>query len=314
MDRRAFLAALTPLVAGCFGGQRSQPAAAGTETATDTPEPTATETPTPTTTAEPEASTAAADLIAEVRSQLTEAVYLYAGGVSNDLLSVTADAETFRARDVLLRLSGIPRTLAEAEAEATTDDQRATVASLDGMHRYLTQATDAQSWLIDGHRALSEAYTHLDETDLGAAEEDVERVETAAEEVDEPTTTLREELDASNAAALDAVSENDYETKVSQLTDEATVLTSLADALSDLETGISLVNRARDEIDEGRTNRGADTADRAYNVLNDVEDSLDELLDDFPARAEAFENVADNLRYLAARNADDADAIYEEYA
>jgi len=320
MDRRAFLVALTPLVAGCFGGQRSQPTptATATETpeptATETPEPTATETPEPTATPEPEASEAAAERISEVRNQLTEAVYLYTGGVSNDLLSVTADAESFQARDVLLRLSGVPRTLAEAEAEATTDEQHATVEALDGMHRYLTQATDAQSWLIDGYRALTEAHTHLDDTDLDAAEDDVERVETAADEIGEPTTTLQEEMDVASASALDAVDEDEYEEKVSQLNAEADVLTSLGDNLTDLENGISLLTQARDEIDDDRTERAADTADRAYDVLSDVEDRLDELLDDFPARADAFEDVTDDLRYLAARNADDADAIYEDYS
>jgi len=318
MDRRAFLVALTPLVAGCFGGQRSQPTATETSTGTPeptaTPEPTPTETPEPTATPEPEASEAATELIDDARSQLTEAVYLYTGGVTDDLLSVTADAESFRARDVLLRLNGIPRTLAEAEAEATTDEQRATVESLDAMQRFLTQATDAQSWLIDGHRALTEAYGHMDNDDLDAASDDVERVETAAEEVGDPTTTIREEMDTADAAVLDAVGESEYERKVSQLNAEADVLGSLGDGVADLENGLSLLVRARDEIDEGRTDQAADTADRAYDVLSDVEDRFDELLDDFPAEAEAYEEVTDDLRYLADRNANDADAIYEDYS
>jgi len=318
MDRRAFLVALTPLVAGCFGGQRSQPTATETSTGTPeptaTPEPTPTETPEPTATPEPEASEAATELIDDARSQLTEAVYLYTGGVTDDLLSVTADAESFRARDVLLRLNGIPRTLAEAEAEATTDEQRATVESLDAMQRFLTQATDAQSWLIDGHRALTEAYGHMDNDDLDAASDDVERVETAAEEVGDPTTTIREEMDTADAAVLDAVGESEYERKVSQLNAEADVLGSLGDGVADLENGLSILVRARDEIDEGRTDQAADTADRAYDVLSDVEDRFDELLDDFPAEAEAYEEVTDDLRYLADRNANDADAIYEDYS
>jgi uncharacterized phage infection (PIP) family protein YhgE len=320
MDRRAFLVALTPLVAGCFGGQRSQPtpAAPATDTPestpTSTPEPTATATPEPTPTPEPEASEAAAELIGDARRQLTEAVYIYTGGVSDDLLSVTAEAESFRARDVLLRLNGIPRTLTEAEAEATTDEQHTTIASLDAMHRFLTQATDAQSWLIDGRRALAEAYTHMDDTDMDAAGDDIERVETAAEEVEAPMATLREALDATDPSAIDAIGESEYERKVSQLSDEADVLTSLGESVTDLENGLSLLIRARDEVDDDRTDRAADTAERAYDALNDVEDRLDDLLDDFPERAGAFENVADDLRYLASRNANDADAIYEEYS
>ncbi|MEF8856058.1 MAG: hypothetical protein V5A16_01415 [Haloplanus sp.] len=320
MDRRAFLAALTPLVAGCFGGQRSQPTATPTDTpeptATPTPEPTATPTPEPTATPtpEPEASEAAAQRISDARSRLTEAIYIYTGGVSDDLLSVRADAESFRARDVLLRLNGIQRALVEAETEATTDEQRATVESLDTMQRFLTQATDAQSWLIDGYRALTEAYTHMDDGDLDAAEDDIERVETAADEVSEPTTTLREEMNIESASVIDAVDESEYENKVSQLGNEADVLATLGASVADIENGISMVERARDEIDENRTDRAAETADRAYDVLSDVEDRLDDLLDDFPERADAFETVTEDLRYLASRNADDADAIYEDYS
>ena len=318
MDRRTFLVALTPFVAGCFGGQRSQstPEPTATDTAeptpTATPEPTAT--PTATATPEPEASTAAAERIGSVQDQLTEAVYVYTGGVSDDLLSVTANAESFRARDVLLRLDGVQRSLAEAEVEATTDDQRSTIESLDTMQRFLTQATDAQSWLSDGHDALSETYTHLDDADLDAAEDDIETATTAAEEVDGPTNTVREGMDAASAAALDVIDESEYEDKVAQLSDEAAVLSSLAGDADDIRNGIEMVERARDEVDDDRTDRAADTADRAYEVLSDVEDRLDELLDDFPGRADAFEDVADDMRYLAARSADDADTIYEQYA
>lgn len=318
MHRRTFLVALTPLVAGCFGGQRSQstPEPTATDapesTPTATPEPTAT--PTATATPEPEASEAAAQRIGDARNRLTEAVYIFTGGVSDDLLSVTADTESFRARDVLLRLDGIQASLTEAEAEATTDEQRATIESLDTLQRFLTLATDAQSWLIDGHDALTEAYTHMDDGDIDAAEDDVETVETAAEEVSEPTATVREEMDVASASAIDAIDESEYEGKVAQLSDEADVLSSLADDADDIRNGISMIERARDEIDDGRTDRAADTADRAYEVLNDVEDRIDEMLDDFPERADAFEDVADDMRYLASRHADDADAIYEEYA
>ncbi|WP_338741233.1 hypothetical protein [Haloplanus salilacus] len=318
MDRRTFLVALTPFVAGCFGGQRSQstpePTATDTAESTPTTTPDPTETPTATATPEPEASSVAAERIESVQEHLTEAVYVYTGGVSDDLLSVTAATESFRARDVLLRLDGVQRSLAEAEAEATTDDQRSTVESLDTMQRFLTQATDAQSWLIDGHDALSEAYTHLDDVDLDAAENDIETAETAAEEVDGPTRTVREEMDAASATALDVIGESEYEDKVSQLSDEAEVLSTLAGDADDIRNGIEMVERARDEIDDDRTDRAADTADRAYEVLSDVEDRLDELLDEFPERADAFEDVVDDMRYLASRSADDADTIYEQYA
>jgi uncharacterized phage infection (PIP) family protein YhgE len=315
MDRRAFLVALTPFVAGCFGGEPSGSDATATPTSTATPTetPAPTATPTATATPEPQASSEAAEQIDTAQDRLTEAVYIYTGGVTDDLLSVTADAETFRARDVLLRLDKVQRALAEAETTATTDDQRATVESLDTMQRFLTLATDAQSWLIDGHDALTEAYSHMDDDDLGDAEDDVERVKTAADQVSEPIEAIGAETEESPAAAVDAIDADEHGAKVTQLTDESEVLTTLADDADDIRNGVTLLSRARDEIDDDRTDRAADTADRAYDTLNDAEDRLDDLLDDFPERASAFETVAEDLRYLASRNADDADSIYEQY-
>jgi hypothetical protein len=315
MDRRAFLVALTPLVAGCFGGQRSQPTATSTETPeptpTETPEPTPTETPEPTPTPEPEASPEAAQHIDDAQDRLTESIYVYTGGVTDDLLSVTAETEEFRARDVLLRLDRVQRAIAAAEADATTDEQRATIASLDSMQRFLTLATDAQSWLIDGHDALTEAYTHLDERDLSDAEADIESVETAAEEVREPTTTIEEEMAPENAAVTDAVDADEYEAKVAQLNDETEILEALGDDAADIREGLTLIDEARDEADDGREEEAADTADRAYELLSDVEDRLDERVSDLPARAEAFEDVADDLLDLASSGATTAEVVYD---
>lgn len=319
MDRRAFLVALTPLVAGCFGGEPSDSDA--TATPTETPEPTATETPeptaTPTATAtpEPEASEAAAELISTAQGQFSEAVYVYTDGVTGDLMSVTAETESFRAREVLLQLDGIQRTLVEAEAEATTEEQRQTIEAIDTLQQFLTHATDAQSWLIEGHDALSEAYSHMDDGDLEDAEDDVERVGTAADQIADPIDAIGAETEGSSpAAAVEAIDEDEYSEKVAQLTDEAEILTTLADDAEDIRNGLTLLSRARDEIDDNRTDRAADTADRSYDVLNDAEDRLDELLDEFPERADAFETVVEDLRYLASRNADDADSIYEQYS
>jgi len=315
MDRRAFLVALTPLVAGCFGGQRSQPTATSTETPeptpTETPEPTPTETPEPTATPEPEASQEAAQHIDDAQDRLTESVYIYTGGVTDDLLSVNAETEEFRARDVLLRLDRVQRAIAAAEADATTGEQRATIGSLDTMQRFLTLATDAQSWLIDGHDALTEAYTHLDERDLADAEADIEAVETAAEEVSEPTATIEEEMSPESASVTDAVDADEYEAKVAQLDDESAVLEALGDDAADIREGFTLIDEARDESVDGRRDEAADTADRAYELLSDAEDRLDDRLSDLPERADAFEDVADDLLDLASSGAITAEVVYD---
>jgi archaellum component FlaC len=286
-------------VGGCFGGQRSQPAATATSTGTPT---------------RTEASPEAARHIDAAQDQFSEAVFLFTGGVTDDLLSVTAETESFRARDVLLRLDRVQEAIAEAEAAATTDEQRAAVAALDAMQRFLTLATDAQSWLIDGHDALTEAYAHLDDGELDDAAAEIERVETAAEEVSAPTTTIREEIDAASASSTDTVDEDEFDAKVEQLTAESDVLATLSDSIGDIEEGIAMMGRARDEVDDGRTERAAETADRAYDTFSDVEDELGDLTDDFPEGATAFEEVAENLRYLASRQAADAEELYETHA
>ncbi|WP_435067539.1 hypothetical protein [Haloplanus sp. C73] len=316
MDRRAFLAALTPLAAGCFGGQPSEPTPTATETstATETPEPTATETPEPTATPTPEASPEAAQHIDDAQDRLTEAVYIYTGGVTDDLLSVTAETESFKARDVLLRLDRVQRSVAAAEAAASTDDQRSTVDALDTMQRFLTHATDAQSWLIDGHDALTEAYARLDETELDAAADDLERVETAMDEVSAPVTTIGDELDPESASVTDAIGTDEYEQKVTQLRAERDALTVFGDAAADLHDGISLITDARDAVDDDRTDEAANTADQAYELLRDVEDELDEQMDDLSSDANAFEDVGDNLLTLASSRANEAESIYDQYA
>ncbi|WP_248897894.1 hypothetical protein [Haloplanus halobius] len=306
MYRRTYLAALTPLVAGCFGGQRSQPTATATATPTETPEPTATP--------EPAASPEAAQHIDTAQDRLTEAVYIFTGGVTDDLLSITAETQTFRARDVLLRLDRVQRALADADAAASTEEQRTTVQSLDTMQRFLTLATDAQSWLIDGHDALTEAHTHMDDNDLQDAEDDIDRVETAAEEVSEPTETLQEEMDIASASVTDAISEDEYDGKVAQLTDEADILSAVGDDATDLRNGLSMIVDARDDIDDNRTDEAADTADRAYEVLSDVEDRLDERSSDLPERAGSFEDVIDDLLNLASSHAAEAETIYDQYS
>ncbi|MFB6195907.1 MAG: hypothetical protein ABEI80_07025 [Haloplanus sp.] len=318
MDRRTFLAALPPLVAGCFGGRRRQSTPTATATPTETPEPTATPTPTPTATPtetpEPTPSGAAAQLIDDAQDRFTEAVYVYTGGVTDDLLSVTAETEDFRAREVLLRLDRVQRALQEAEAEATTEGQRTTIDSLDTMQQFLTLATDAQSWVIDGHDALRAAYRHLDDTNLDDAEADLERVGTAADEAAGPTSTMQEEKDVDSASATDAIGSEEYAEKITQLTAEADMLATLQTHASDLRNGISSVADARDLIDADRTSEAANTADQAYDTLRDVEDRLDELLSDFPERADAFEEIAEDLLDLASSSAASADGIRDEYA
>jgi len=314
MDRRTFLVALTPLAAGCFGGQPSEPTPTATSTATETPEPTATETPEPTPTPTPEASPEAAQHIDDAQDRFTEAVYVFTGGVSDDLLSVTAGTESFQARDVLLRLDRVQQSIHAAEAAATTDEQRATVDDLDTMQRFLTHATDAQSWLIDGHDALTAAYNRLDEFELESAADELDDVEAAVDEVSSPTTTIEDELDPESASVTDAISSDEYEQKVTQLSEETSLLSDLSSAASDIHEGSGLISDARDQVDDDRTDDAASTANQAFDLLRDVEYELDRQLSDLSDAADAFEDIGDDLLSLASNRANEAENLYEQHA
>jgi tetratricopeptide (TPR) repeat protein len=318
MDRRKFLTVLTPFVAGCFGGRREQPTTpadgGGTEAPGSTPEPTPESTPEPT----PETSAEAAERLDAARDHLTEAVYVYVGDVSDDLTAVTAETEDFRPRDVLLKLDAVQQALYAAESAATTSEQRQAVEDLQTVQTFLTHATDLQSWLIDGHDAATSAYELLDDgdvydaiDDLDAAVDDLDRVSTVVDETEDPLTTITDETDAASTDATDAITSEGYSEKLTQLQNEQSVLDTLESALTDLTDGAELIDDALDEEDAGRYDDAGDTADRAYDLLTEVEEQLSDLADDMPAHTDAFEDLVDDLADTAASFATQADDIAE---
>ncbi|MFB6122011.1 MAG: hypothetical protein ABEJ78_00940 [Haloferacaceae archaeon] len=308
MDRRKFLTVLTPFVAGCFGGRREQPTTPD-DSGTETPESTPTSTPEPTPTPTPGPSAEATEHIDAARDHLKEAVYVYAGGVTSDLTEVTAESDEFRPRDVLLKLDAVQKSLYAAESAATTSKQRQTVESLKTVQRFLTHATDLQSWLIDGHDAATSAYQELEDDDLDAAIDDLERIETTVSETEPPLTTITEETDAASMDATNALSGENYSAKVTQLTNEQSILEQLETHLTDVTDAVELIEDARSQENAGRYDAAADTADQAYDLLSEAEEQLSGLADDPPERTDAFVDLLDDLAGTAANYASEADRI-----
>lgn len=324
MKRRALLAALTPLVAGCFSGtdpesgQPERPTAEPTSTPT-TEQPTETPEPTPTTTETTQTptgdQTAAAEKIRIAQNNLREAVYTYTGGTTDDLLNVSAETEEFDARTVLLKLDAVQTATNDAEDLAATDEQEQLVASLMEMERFLTYAADLQARLILGHDTTSEARAALeaDDRDEDTIESTLDTLSDVVDNTEQPLTEVRDNVDAASTDATSTISSDEYDRKITQFEHERSVLVDLNDALLSIYAAVEDIEEAREEADYGNEDDAEEMADMAAETLDDVVDDLDDLEDDLPSRADAFEDsVADTLdmaeEYL--REAEDFEVSY----
>lgn len=322
MKRRALLAALVPLTAGCFSGTRAQ-TSEPTDTATpvprstpaETPEPTPAETPAETPEPTPAAEqTEAVEAIDTAQDRLREAVYIYTGGVSNDLLDVSADTSGFDDRSVLLKLSDVQTAVNEAERVAATAEQTRTVDALRRMQRFLTQATDLQAWLIEGHEAITDAHDAIDDEDgEEAIEEELDAVDSAVEGASRPLAVVTEEIEPAAAGGTDTIEADEFERKQTQFEHELDVLGQLRDALSTVQSARSELDAARSKADDGEFYSAEEAADRAAESLEDAVDDLEDLDDDPPSRAGAFEDRIEDVLALTRDYAAEADDLHDRY-
>jgi DNA repair exonuclease SbcCD ATPase subunit len=307
MRRRALLAALVPLTAGCFSGTRAQ---------SDQPD----ETATPTETPEPGLSDdqqEALERINAAENLLREAVYIYAGGVSNDLLGVSADTpETeFDDRSILLKLSDAQTAVNDAERAAVTDEQVRTVERLQGMGQFLKRATDLQAWLIEGHEALPGAHEALEDgDDESTVLAELDAVEGILDEASRPLEVVTEDVDSSVTEATDAVGREEFEHKRTQFEHEHEVLKELHDAMSTIQSARNELDTARAKADDGDYYSAENAADRAADTLDDIVDRLEDLEENLPSRADAFEDPVKDVLAVARDYADEADDLYHDYS
>lgn len=315
MKRRALLAAIAPLTAGCFGttqGQSDEP--------TDTPEPAdtpeSTPTPEPTDTPDPGPSgserRAGDDAIVEAQNQLQEAVYIYTDGVSADMLDVSAETTGFDARAVLLKLSDAQTVIGEAGRAATTTAQTETVESLREVHQYITQATDLQAWLIDGRDAVLNAYDAIDDRDNeDAIESEIDAIEEAVEDASGPFEAVSN-VDSGTMEAIDAIGTDEYEEKQRQFEGELDALERLEGALSTIYAQHTQLEDARADISDGDYDSAENTADRASDELDDTVDDMEDLEGNLSSRADAFEDPVEDVLGMARDYENEAASIEDE--
>ena len=319
MKRRALLAALTPLVAGCFSGtdpeseQTERPTSTpATEQPTETPEPTTTETPEPTPTAD---RMAVAEKIRTAQNNFREAVYTYAGGTTDDLLNVSAQTEEFTARTVLLKLDAVQTAIGDAEALTATDEQEQIIASLAEMERFLTHATDLQARLILGHDMASEAYTALDadDRDEDNIESALDTLSDVVDNTERPLTEVRDNVDAASTEVTGLIGNDEYDRKITQFEHERSAMVDLHDALLNIDAAAENIEEAEEEADYGNEDDAEEIADMAAETLDDTVDDLDDLDDDLPSRADAFEDLVSDTLDMAEeylREAEDFEVSY----
>jgi hypothetical protein len=317
MKRRALLAAIVPLTAGCFSGTRTQsdePA----ETPTPAPDETPTETPTETPADLSEQTLSddqqeAINKINTAQSRLSEAVYIYTGGVSDDLLEVSAAASEFDDRSVLLKLSAVQTAINEAQRAAVTTEQKETVESLREIQRFLTQATDLQAWLIEGHEAVADTYDAIDDDDdEETVKNELDAVERTVENASDPLETVTG-IDSVAAESTDAIGMDEYEQKQTQFEHEVDVLEQLHDALSTIQSARDGLDAARAKADDGDYSSAENAADRADETLDETVDTLEDLNDDLPSRAGAFDDLIEDVLALAQDHASEADDLHDQY-
>lgn len=321
MHRRRVLAALTPLLTGCFGGSAVSRTETpdGESTAGATPEPTDTPTPTPaptdTPTPTPEGPTAAeaeaARHIETARDRIETAVDEYADG--GDLTDVRADAEGFVPGDVYAVLVRANSAVSRAAALAATDEQETTAARLEGVVAFLTRATAAQENVIEGHAALVAARDALDDEVTDLVDTRVDEVDTARENADRALSNLTSDTDASDVEAVDALDDGDYETKRDQFDAATDALDDAMGEVSNFADGIDLLTAARSRGENGDEDAAAEDAADAWERLDDVASAFGDILDDLPDEASAFEDLFVSYQDLADEKAADAEDVQNDY-
>ena len=315
MKRRALLAALAPLTAGCFGATRAE---TDQPPATETPGQQSTETPDTQSTATPD-TTGSADReeavgkIDTAQDRLREAVYIYAGGVSSELLDVSAATEEFDDRSVLLKLSDVQTAINEAERAAVTAEQKETVESLREMHRFLTRATDLQAWLIEGHEAVADTYDAIDDADDGdTVKAELDAVEQAVDKAGDPLEAVTA-VESGAADSTDAIDTTEFERKVTQFENEMDVLDQLHGSLSTIQAEREELDAARAKADNGDYYSAEQAAERAADSLDETVETLETLDEDPPEHAGAFNYQIEDVLALARDYAAEADGLQNRY-
>lgn len=319
MDRRGVLAALPPLLAGCFGGgavsrRRTDATPNGTETTTARPTGTATRTETATPESESTSSAAeqkAARYVRTARDRIRTAVEGYAD--SGDLTDVHADADRFVPGTVHAALVRANSAASHAAALAATDEQRTTATRLKGVVAFLTRATTAQANVIEGYDGLVTIREALDDEESSEVDRRLDDVDTARENAERALSHLTTDTDAADTEAVEVVGTDDYRAKRAQFKAATTALDDAAEEASSFADGIDLLSAARTRGENGNADAAVEDATEAKDRLETVASAFGSLADDLPSEASVFEDLFGSFEDLADEKASAAGDVKSEY-
>lgn len=317
MRRRALLALLAPLTAGCLGGfelsRQGQQAVDDGKTATPAPDRTAAATPAP----ESRPSDPAGDertarrRLRVARERLRGAVEAYAGVGS--LAEVDAADDGFVAREVyvsLVRASGV---VEEARTLAATDEQAERAEALSGVVAFLSRAAAGQAAMHAGHERLLALPATLRDGDVGRARALVDELGADRREVETSASLVRSESTAADVSAIDLLADDARELKLAQFDAAVTALDDAIRPSRTLVDGVERLIEARAAATDGEELRASDRAASAQTALDGAATELRALADDLPAEAAPFADAVETLARYADDRTQEAIDIQETY-
>ncbi|WP_380675109.1 hypothetical protein [Salinigranum sp. GCM10025319] len=335
MERRPFLALLTTATAGCSAIDRTRtPTDAPTETSTATETPTGTPTETSTATETPtgtptETSTAtdtatetstetpttaerqARESIDAVQSTLGAVLEQYRGSAGETILAADAAYTDFADRTVELGLSEAEEEIETARDATVTDAQERTVNRLAIVRQFLASAAEVQVALVGAYRHLQQARAAFEAVNAGAANGELDSMDTERRIARGPYETIVRETSAEAAAALPALDASTYRAKRTQFDAEMRAFGDLRGPLDEFAKGIGQLETALALRRNGSTEQAEELAESAVRHLDTASTSLAAFADDLDTPADSLVGMGRELSDLAASKASETRDRFE---
>lgn len=313
MERRPFLALLTTATAGCSAIDRTQTptgtrtdSATPTDTPTETPTETRTATDTPTETSTETPTTAerqARESIDAVQSTLGAVLEQYRGSAGETILAADAAYTDFADRTVRLGLSEADGEIETARDAATTDAQERTVDRLATVRQFLAASAETQVALVGAYRHLQQARAAFEAVDAGAANGELDSMDTERRIARAPYETILEETNAEAMAALSGLDASTYRAKRTQFAAEIGAFGDIRGPLDEFAKGTGQLETALALRRNGSTEQAGDLAESAARHLDTASTALATFVDDLGTPANSLEGIGRELSDLAASKA-----------
>jgi hypothetical protein len=335
MKRRVFVY-LIGLLAGCGSRTPSEestrtPSATATRTQTETPSPT-TSTPTATPTATPveeptetptqeptqtatrtptEAERRGLRQLERAERDLTEVVSTFTGEFGSELTDVKASSVGFEKSEYSLQIA-----LAEAQDEymdairvAANAEQRTEAERLHACWRFLRHATQTQLSLVRGYKHLTETRDAFESDNASKGRDEINRLEQDRRTADVRYSDVVESSTVDDVSALEVVSADEYQNKLSQFESDIGVYRALDDPLQTFADGVEWLRRAKANfyVDDRNVPQAQDYADNAIEDLRDARAEIQTIRENNPETT--INPLLGSYRRLATQKIQESRAI-----